>query len=129
MTHIRWFDEVRAGDRPTVGGKCASLGELISAGIAVPQGFAVTVDAFSLHCEDFADRLAAASPVDAAALVRAAGVPAAVDAEVRAAHADLCRREGRADLPVAVRSSAVAEDGDATSFAGQQETYLWTVGA
>jgi pyruvate,water dikinase len=127
MTHIRWFDEVRAGDRPTVGGKCASLGELISAGIAVPQGFAVTVDAYAAHCSAFRDRLAAAPA--SAALVRAAPVPAAVDAEVRAAYADLCRHEGRADLPVAVRSSAVAEDGDAASFAGQQETYLWTVGA
>ena len=124
MTHIRWFDEVRAGDRPTVGGKCASLGELISAGIAVPQGFAVTVDAYAAHCAGFRDRLAGAAPGDAGALVRAAAMPAQVEAEVQAAYADLCRHEGRADLPVAVRSSAVAEDGDAASFAGQQETYL-----
>src|SRR6186713_2327176 len=111
MTYIRWFDEVRAGDRPTVGGKCASLGELISAGIAVPQGFAVTVDAYAAHCADIHDRLAAAAGADAAALVLAVAVPATVDTEVRAAYAELCRREGRPDLPVAVRSSAVAEDG------------------
>jgi pyruvate, water dikinase len=122
MAYIRWFDDVRAADRPVVGGKCASLGELISAGIAVPPGFAVTVDAF-------APGSAALPPADAAALIRETPVPADVAADVRAAYAELCRREGRADLPVAVRSSAVAEDGDATSFAGQQETYLWTVGA
>jgi pyruvate,water dikinase len=127
MAYVRWFDDVRAADRPTVGGKCASLGELISAGIAVPQGFAVTVDAFEAACDP--DLLAAASPADAAALVRQTPVPAAVEAEIRAAYADLCRREDRTELPVAVRSSAVAEDGDASSFAGQQETYLWTVGA
>jgi len=126
MAYIRWFDGVRAADRPTVGGKCASLGELISAGIPVPPGFAVTVDAFGpgLH-----DAVAALPPADAAALVRATPVPATVAAAVRAAYADLCRREGGADVAVAVRSSAVAEDGEAASFAGQQETYLWTVGA
>jgi pyruvate, water dikinase len=127
MVFVRWFDDVRATDRPSVGGKCASLGELISAGIAVPPGFAVTVDAFETACDQ--NLLATAAPADAAGLVRETPVPPAVAAQIRAAYADLGRREGRTDLPVAVRSSAVAEDGDAASFAGQQETYLWTVGA
>jgi pyruvate,water dikinase len=130
LAHIRRFDDVRATDRPSVGGKCASLGELISAGMAVPPGFAVTVEAFETACGDLRHRLAAApSAEEAAALVRGTPVPPLIADAVRAAYAELCRREGRADLPVAVRSSAVAEDGAAASFAGQQETYLWTVGA
>lgn len=134
MAYIRWFDDVRARDRPAVGGKCASLGELIFAGIEVPPGFVVTVDAFTAHCATFDAAHSpafgdAATPDDAAALIAGTPVPDGVAAEVRAAYAELCAREGRPDLPVAVRSSAVAEDGASASFAGQQETYLWTVGA
>jgi pyruvate,water dikinase len=66
----------------------------------------------------------------AVALVDATPVPAGLEQQIRTDYAELCRRCGRdGDLPVAVRSSAVAEDGDAASFAGQQETYLWVVGA
>ncbi|MGY1602260.1 PEP/pyruvate-binding domain-containing protein [Geodermatophilus sp. SYSU D00815] len=136
---------LRLTDRPAVGGKCASLGELLAAGIAVPDGFAVTVDAFELFRDTggLRDRLKAvvlaadaASPSsleaaqrEAIGLIDRAELPADVVREIREGYASLCARAGRDDLPVAVRSSAVAEDGDAASFAGQQETYLWVVGA
>lgn len=145
--HIRPFAELRMGDRPEVGGKCASLGELLWAGIDVPDGFAVTVSAFEQFRDtgtlrtDLRGLVRGADPASsrslqeahgrATALVRATPVPPDIDAAVREAYAALCRAVGAEDdaLPVAVRSSAVAEDGDAASFAGQQETYLWVVGA
>ena len=140
---VRWFDDVRLGDRPDVGGKCASLGELVAAGIPVPRGFAVTVAAFEAvrsGVGDALDRLVAGcdpgSPPAlrdvrhrAGELLAGAALPGTLEAEVRAGYAELCRRAGRDDVPVAVRSSAVAEDGAAASFAGQQETYLWVRGA
>lgn len=141
---IRWFDELRKADRPQVGGKCASLGELISAGIPVPRGFAITVDAWEEVIEHggLREQVSAwtegVDPSDNAALRRvqhhavaiigAAPIPPRVEQAIRAGYAELCVRAGREDVPVAVRSSAVAEDGEATSFAGQQETYLWVVG-
>ena len=147
--YTRGLADVRLADRPEVGGKCANLGELIAAGIDVPDGFAVTVEAF----EAFRDRpsrgatlrdelraLVRGTDPDSPAALRAAHeratelvrttpVPDEVELRIREDYAALCRRLGRDDLPVAVRSSAVAEDGDAASFAGQQETYLWVVGA
>ena len=146
-SHTRWFADLRLTDRPLVGGKCASLGELLHAGIAVPDGFAVTVDAFEAFrdTDDLraqleavvhgADPASSASLEDAhrraTALVGRSGVLTDTATQIRDAYAELCRRAGApdGDLPVAVRSSAVAEDGDAASFAGQQETYLWVVGA
>lgn len=152
QSYIRRFADVRATDRHLVGGKCASLGEMVSAGLPVPDGFAVTVDAF----EEFRDtsdvraRLRAivqgADVASSTALGRAhdetvaivlgTPMPAAVERQIRDAYIRLCAevnaRRGRpADepVPVAVRSSSVDEDGDAASFAGQQETYLWVVGA
>ena len=141
-----WFDSLRLTDRPSVGGKCANLGELVSAGIPVPGGFAVTVEAFEAFEElnDLREHIrgglvgqvdvtnsAALRRVHATAsdLIRAADLPERLEREVRDGYAELCRRSGRDHLPVAVRSSGVAEDGDASSFAGQQETYLWVVGA
>lgn len=140
---VRWFADVRGSDRAQVGGKCASLGELIAAGVDVPDGFAVTVAGFEL-LRDTADvreqlwkivsGVDADSPValqaahaEATALVRSTPVPEPVAEAVRRAYADLC--SGGKDLPVAVRSSTVAEDGERASFAGQQETRLWVVGA
>jgi pyruvate,water dikinase len=143
--------DVGMADVATVGGKNASLGEMIRElaplGVRVPDGFATTADAFRLHlsqdhmAEWIADRLAGLdvadtrSLADAAAAVRAriAGtpLPEAVRREVMAAYADLSRAAAApgADRPagpadVAVRSSATAEDLPAASFAGQHETYL-----
>jgi pyruvate,water dikinase len=95
------FDELRLEDVELVGGKCANLGELTRAGFPVPPGFAVTTAAYER--DD-------------------------IDEAVGAAYAELGRRVGRADPPVAVRSSAIAEDMPDASFAGVQDTYLWICG-
>lgn len=158
MTFIRWFEELRRTDRVSVGGKCASLGELVAAGATVPSGFAVTVEAFEafLHgsplstypgapnrgsLRDELEFLEASVGSDvedhgrlsvvharARELIRSTPLPPGLQEQIAHAYAVLCQREGWADVPVAVRSSAVAEDGETASFAGQQETYLWTVG-
>ncbi|QXJ21104.1 PEP/pyruvate-binding domain-containing protein [Actinomadura graeca] len=151
-TYTRRFHELGSADRSLVGGKCAGLGEMFQARLPVPDGFAITVDAY----EDFRDasdlreelkRLVRgadpASPQSlqaaherATALILGRELPAAVEEEIRGAYLELARetaqRRGAGDPdrgPVAVRSSSVDEDGDAASFAGQQETYLWVVGA
>jgi phosphoenolpyruvate synthase/pyruvate phosphate dikinase len=145
MTYVRWFRDLQGADRPEVGGKCASLGELIRAGIDVPDGFAVTAAAFETFRdqgtvrEDLKRIVRSADParsneLDAAharatELVEATPMPAAVADEIADAYSQLCETLGVEGLPVAVRSSGVAEDGAASSFAGQQETYLWVVGA
>ncbi len=139
---IGWFADVGLADRPTVGGKGGSLGELMRAGITVPPGFVVRTAAF----ERFLQALEAQAPVrsliealdgddlDAvtacsAALrerVENAELPDDVQAEIAAAHAELCR--DRPDAPVAVRSSATTEDAEDASFAGLQDTFLWVMG-
>jgi pyruvate,water dikinase len=134
------FSEIGSGDHARVGGKCASLGEMTQAGVAVPPGFAVTTDAFSAMLDhhglrDEIDRaLDGVDPDDIDAVDRAAQairirirshkLPAEVEAAIRAAYADMGD-----DMPVAVRSSATAEDLPDASFAGQQDTYLWVRGA
>jgi cytochrome P450 len=124
-------------DVATVGGKAASLGTLMQAGFPVPDGFAVTTDAFTQTLAGVADRLAGellevdctdVEALDACsarlrALVETTPLPADLADAIRAAY----RRLGE-DVPVAVRSSATGEDGAETSFAGQQDTYLWVVG-
>ena len=137
---IAWFDAIGLTDRPAVGGKGGSLGELTRAGIAVPPGFVVRTEAF----EAFIVALDAAQPLRApiealdpddldtaqaaTAKVRArieeAPLPAPVEAAIRAAYAELAG----ADQPVAVRSSATTEDAEDASFAGLQDTYLWVIG-
>ncbi|HEX6945591.1 MAG TPA: phosphoenolpyruvate synthase [Casimicrobiaceae bacterium] len=136
------LDRLRMADVEEVGGKNASLGEMISqlagAGIRVPGGFATTATAFRefLAHEDLAGRIAARlahldiDDVDALAAagkeIRAwltqAPLPAALEAEIAAAYAELAR--GAPDATFAVRSSATAEDLPDASFAGQQETFL-----
>ena len=137
--HIAWFLDIGLGDRPTVGGKGASLGELVRAGIAVPPGFVVRTGAF----ENYLQALERDAPVRARVAALAAGDLAAIDAlsrelrariehavlppavldEIAAAHAELCGGAGHA--PLAVRSSATTEDAADASFAGLQDTYLW----
>jgi cytochrome P450 len=127
-----------ADDVATVGGKAASLGTLTQAGFPVPDGFAVTTHAYTETLRDgVAERISAelrdldcgdVRAVDDCAarlrlLVETTPLPAAVADAVRAAYRALGE-----DVPVAVRSSATAEDGAQDSFAGQQDTYLWVVG-
>ena len=142
MSYVVWFDEFENGLAPRLGGKCAGLGELTRAGLAVPPGFAVTTDAYRAACGSLTDRLrilldgSAEDPAAAARtsatmrdLVERAPLPHDVRDAVAGAYAALCRRCGTEDVPVAVRSSAVGEDAPDASFAGEHDTYLWVRGA
>ncbi len=122
-SYTRRLDGLRRDDEPRFGGKSANLGELLAAEIPVPPGFALSTAAF----EAFMAEADLGQPaVDAmAGAMRAAPVPDAVRAEVFEQYAAL----GADDPPVAVRSSALGEDSQEATFAGQQETYLWVRGA
>jgi pyruvate,water dikinase len=142
-SYIRWFSELGADDVPTVGGKNASLGEMYRAltprGVHVPNGFAITADAYrrTLELAGALPRLREAlagldvKDVDdlarraqlAREIIYAAALPEELAGEIRAAYAQL-RAEYSADMTVAVRSSATAEDLPGASFAGQHETFL-----
>jgi pyruvate,water dikinase len=138
---IRWFSDISLADVPSVGGKNASLGELYrelhSAGVRVPNGFAITADGYRhfLHASgleaDIAAQMQGLQKADLAALaacglairqkITGAEMPVDLLNEIVAAYERLS--EGAA-VDVAVRSSATAEDLPDASFAGQQETYL-----
>lgn len=143
QTWVRTFAEVGAADVALVGGKNASLGEMLrqlsERGVRVPHGFAITADAYR-HVLDAADAwpelhrlLDDVDPDDVAELGRrsarardlvyGAGLPADLASEIRDAHRRL-RQEYGEDLRVAVRSSATAEDLPTASFAGQHESFL-----
>ena len=141
--YIAWFDRLRMSDVDSVGGKNSSLGEMISqlanTGVRVPNGFATTAQAFRdfLRHNDLEARiekvLAALDVEDVQALGRAGAQvrdwvlaapfqPQLQDA-IAAAYEEM-QSDAGAELSVAVRSSATAEDLPDASFAGQQETYL-----
>ena len=142
-TQIRWLEECDASTVSEVGGKCASLGELIRMGMAVPRGFAVTARAHDSFLDRHAVREREAELLatvhydelrevaDASKrlreLVGQLELPEGTAAAVRGAYEQLC--EGGVNQPVAVRSSALAEDLATASFAGQLQTYLWVQGA
>ncbi len=140
---IVWFEDLRRNDVPRVGGKNASLGEMVHAlvpsGISVPPGFATTADAYWRFVdanglrEQIAARLKSwengrATLAQAGEAIRgsflAADFPDELEQAIRASYRELARRSGRDDVDVAVRSSATAEDLPDASFAGQQETFL-----
>jgi pyruvate, water dikinase len=143
--HSLRLADLRAGHASSFGGKSATLGELIAAGIPVPPGFAVSTSAFRTFVDEaglagmIAAELVRASPDDVDAVgaasqaisqaMRSAPVPAAVRDEVVLRYAELADEAGGAEPPVAVRSSALGEDSQDATFAGQQETYLWVRGA
>ena len=126
------------------GGKSANLGELLAAGIPVPPGFALSAEAYRAFAEEIgaagaiASALARVRPDDLAALanasrttaetLRLAPLPASVRVEVAERYEGLAHTTGRDDPPVAVRSSAIGEDGADASYAGQQESFLWIRG-
>ncbi|MDR6536791.1 phosphoenolpyruvate synthase [Variovorax soli] len=141
--HIAWFETLGNGDVPRVGGKNASLGEMVcklaARGVRVPPGFATTAEAYRAYiaangiAEPLRDRLAALQRGDAT--LHATGeaarrlfldgeFPFAIADEIRHAYRELGRRTGVAEASVAVRSSATAEDLPDASFAGQQESFL-----
>jgi pyruvate,water dikinase len=140
--YVQPLQELRMTDVATVGGKNASLGELISqlaaSGVRVPGGFATTAQAF----DDFLAHNRLTAQIDAAlakvnvddvaalaragaeirALVEKAALPPELERQIRAAYEGIA--SGDANASFAVRSSATAEDLPDASFAGQQETYL-----
>ncbi len=143
MKFVKWFEEVGAGDVALVGGKNASLGEMIrnlgKNEVNIPSGFAITAEAYSYVLEKagvvekIKDTLADLDTHDMGNLSRRSGevrnliknapCPEELEEEIRFAYREMERRYGK-DVDVAVRSSATAEDLPTASFAGQQETYL-----
>ena len=139
------FGAIDASMVPLVGGKAANLGELTQAGLPVPGGFCLTVGAYRRVAEgagldavlEQLDQSAGRTGADhaelanlagkARAAVAAAPVPEDIEAEVIKAYRALASEDGE-EVPVAVRSSATAEDLPFASFAGQQDTYLNVVG-
>ncbi len=142
------FRELTIGDIPRVGGKNASLGEMIRnlgiAGVRVPDGFALTADAFRVHLAEsrIAGEIYAAldaldvrdmTALEAVGrhvrdLVNGAPLPSRIRDELETAYLELSRDGGENACDVAVRSSATAEDLPTASFAGQQDTYLYVHG-
>ncbi len=140
---VRGFDRLSRKDVDFAGGKGANLGELTAAGLPVPPGFVIGAPAYAAFCEEtglrerIAARLADLEVEDTAALERASQeVHTEIEAEtipdwlaqsIRDAYADLVGAD--AEAPVAVRSSATAEDSESASFAGMNETLLNVCGA
>ena len=141
--YIRLFEEIGIGDVASVGGKNASLGEMVRHlgryGIKVPPGFAITADGYRHFIEAnnletlIASRLAEleggkASVAEVGSAIRAATLkaecPEDLTGAICQAYRDLSQRLGMDEADVAVRSSATAEDLPDASFAGQQETFL-----
>lgn len=137
------FDSTETPEHDRLGGKCTSLAIMTGAGMPVPPGFAVTTDAFDAVMnqttlrDHIVKHLAGLDPndvvdVDTRAahireLIMTQEVPADVRDESIAAYNTLMELCG-GEVPVAVRSSATAEDLPDASFAGQQDTYLWIIG-
>lgn len=138
---VLWFKELGKEDIPLVGGKCANLGELSGRiGVPVPDGFAVTANAYKVFLEktksdntiesllskmDIADM---DSLQDVSMKIRkhveGMSMPKDMEKEILKKYEELCKKTGKENMPVAVRSSATAEDLPGASFAGQQDTFL-----
>ena len=144
MDYILNFKELNKGSLQSVGGKNASLGEMIQAGIRVPPGFAVTTDSylgfitdagikdkifdvlFNMPADDVSSLNEASEKIQE--LIHNASVPDNILSSIGEGYSRLCEQCAVDGLPVAVRSSATAEDLPTASFAGQQDTYLWVEG-
>ncbi len=144
MNYIKFFNEISMGDIPEVGGKNASLGEMIqnlrNKNIEVPDGFAITVNGYWHYIaenklqEKIEEQLAALHYThensvrehaqNIRKLIIEAQLPTDLQKEIKEAYKQLSRRYSKTNCDVAVRSSATAEDLPSASFAGQQDTYL-----
>ncbi len=143
VSRVVWFEELERADVARVGGKNASLGEMVrhlgQRSVTVPPGFATTAEAYwnFVDANQLRDTIAAAfqdlnegkaSLSETGQTLRRVFLqgewPNDMAEDIRTAYRQLCRRIGRADADVAVRSSATAEDLPDASFAGQQETFL-----
>jgi pyruvate,water dikinase len=141
--NVSWFADITLQDRPAVGGKGGSLGELTRAGIAVPPGFVVRTAAFERFIaalekqEPIRPRVEALDEHELEKItalsqqlrmrLETAPLPDDLQSEILSAHAELCHQNS--SWPLAVRSSATTEDAEDASFAGLQDTYLWVMGA
>src|SRR5438128_2878766 len=144
MRFVRWFAEVGLDDVGLVGGKVASLGEMIRElsplGIRVPDGFAITAEGYrhfiaaaglDARIRELLDGIGkddvqalVARSAEIRKLITSAELPREIAGEAIAAYQTLSARFPNGDTDVAVRSSATAEDLPGASFAGQQDTYL-----
>jgi pyruvate,water dikinase len=140
---LRTFAELSRGDVDYAGGKGANLGELTGAGVPVPPGFVVGAPAYGAFCDEgglrerIEERLHSIDVEDTAALQAASAdvremveserVPPELSSAIAAAYRELVG--AGEDVPVAVRSSATAEDTASASFAGMNETFLNVIGA
>lgn len=142
--YIKWFKDLTIKDIPKVGGKTASLGEMFSKlkkqGVPVPDGFAVTAEAYRLYLKEnnldkrIKETLKGLDNKNLTQLkktgeqirkmILSSEVPWELVKQIRTAYITLSKNFGRKNMAVAVRSSATAEDLPDASFAGQQETYL-----
>lgn len=144
MAYVLGFEEIDKSFLPVVGGKNASLGEMLKAEIRVPPGFAISTDSYQEMVTsggigaEIGNILAHANPDDIPSLDNASAaiqtlildtpMPGSVAKVIEESYSKLCNDCDLEDLPVAVRSSATAEDLPDASFAGQQDTYLWVRG-
>ena len=140
MTFIRWFQDLTRQDVPIAGGKGANLGEMTRAGLPVPPGYVITVDAYwrFYQASGIADQVAAQlahldvddptmlRDVSEAiqGLIRRVRVPVEVRASIVDAYRELSERQGIEEESVAVRSSATVEDTAQFSFAGMFQSFL-----
>jgi pyruvate,water dikinase len=144
MLYTLWFDKAGKEALGLVGGKNASLGELIRADIPVPPGFSVTTEAYQefltesgikekiekilspIGLQDVASLEEASQTIRE--LFRATPLPKGIEQVICSNYQALSQVFEVTDIPVAVRSSATAEDLPGASFAGQQDTFLWVRG-
>ena len=141
---VCWFQECSKDSVDLVGGKCSSLGELINAGVRVPPGFALTTHGFRQFMRDAGIQSAVSKLLDgldhgdmekleeASRVIREMIESCPISTELEDLVAECYRKLSVRccipAVPVAVRSSATAEDLPGASFAGQQDTYLWIRG-
>lgn len=142
--YIAWFRELTHEDIPIAGGKGANLGEMYRLGIPVPNGFVITSQAYfefiqagnlSRQIQNSLNNCNVNDPVSLQTtshriqtLIKSSPIPEHIAREIMKSYLKLSGWLGIKHLPVAVRSSATAEDLPDASFAGQQETYLNVIG-
>ncbi len=142
---VCWLEDCRKDSIPLVGGKCSSLGELINAGVRVPPGFALTTEGYRRYMaeagigREIQSLLADLDTQDMDALEKVSqtiremiethAFSTEMEDQIAEYYRKLSVRCCLPAAPVAVRSSATAEDLPGASFAGQQDTYLWIRGA
>jgi len=144
MSYILNLEDVDKSLVSLVGGKNASLGEMIKVGIRVPPGWSVTTESYLafitqtgikeeifgilsfVDTEDMKSLDSAGQRIQS--LVNGESMPVGIEEAIRESYVRLSETSGGENVPVAVRSSATAEDLPTASFAGQQDTFLWVTG-